>query len=530
MEQLANKSINFRPNFSEKEITNLKHYFEFNKKYYWQINEVITSDLKTHPLWGSIIKMQTPEQQRQQNEHSLELQRDAIYEGKWDEYTQDLITQGITYARMNVKYSDWYEIIKIYKDYLLPYIKKDFANDINKAIDVISGLGVLIDYAMYGIAEAYFQEKNTIIQRMNEDLEKKVDERTEELNKSTNKLTQYKHFFNHNNDLCGIANTDGYFEILNPTFKKVLGYTNNELCAKPFFDFIHPDDIPATLLEVEKLKSGATTLQFVNRYRKKNDEYVWLEWISTPNKETGKLYAIARDITKQKKNEEKLLEINQELESFSYTVSHDLRAPLRAIDGFAQILEKKYSANIDAEGKRYLGIINTSINKMGNLIDDLLAFSRMGRMSINSTRFSMKALFQEVFHEAKQAENNRNIELIINDLPDIKGDREMLKHVISNLLGNAIKFTGEREHAKVEIGTENSNGELYYYVKDNGAGFDMRYVDNLFGIFQRLHSDEEFPGTGVGLAIVQRIIHKHGGKVWANSEIGKGATFYFTLN
>ena len=221
---------------------------------------------------------------------------------------------------------------------------------------------------------------------------------------------------------------------------------------------------------------------------------------------------------------------NKELEAFSYSVSHDLRAPIRAIDGFSHILLKDYSDRLDDEGKRIFNIIQSNARNMGQLIDDLLAFSRLGRQDIRLSNLDMGELARSVFEELKLNNSfERTPQLNINTLPHARGDGAMIHQVFVNLLSNAIKFTKHKEAAVIEINGRIEDSQNIYYVKDNGAGFDMRYANKLFRVFQRLHRQDEFEGTGVGLALVQRIIHRHGGRVWAEGKVNEGATFYFTL-
>ena len=219
-----------------------------------------------------------------------------------------------------------------------------------------------------------------------------------------------------------------------------------------------------------------------------------------------------------------------ELDAFSYSVSHDLRAPLRAVDGFSHILEEDYAERLDEEGKRLLGGIRSEAQRMDRLINDLLAFSRMSRQKTEAAPIDMRALAAEVFEELMRAEPQRTVRFDLGEIPSAVGTASMIRQVWVNLIGNAIKFTRGREAAEIWIGTETGKeGETIYVIRDNGAGFDMRYADKLFGVFTRLHSAEEFPGTGVGLALVQRIIHRHHGRVWGEGEVGKGAVFRFTL-
>ncbi|TRX12175.1 PAS domain S-box protein [Flavobacterium gawalongense] len=611
-------------------------------------------------------------------------------------------------------------------------------------------------------------------------------------------LKEFEHFFNNSNDLSCIANMEGYFEIINPQFVNVLGYSEKELLEHPYFYFIHPDNLDTTTQEMGKANDGGNILNFINRYRKKDGSYLWLEWHSTFNPITGKVYAIARDITERKKAEEqlfiankelesyilqlaeseekfrmvldsaqigawdlnlvidtawrsilhdqifgyenllpewgyeifikhvipedreyvkqrfeeayskgrfsmecrikrandntirwisaqglayknekgeltkmmgividindrknsehelevitaklkeaqalakmgnwdsnlvtntdawsdeafkilgldpnttipspdtyfscihpndlafvkekvsevfatlkgntynyrikrkdgtiihalsqsnmdfdennnptrffgiiqditeiknaeeKLIEINKELESFSYSVSHDLRAPLRAINGYAQILNEDYGKKLDQEGMRILETIRSNATKMGTLIDDLLAFSRLGRKEIQKTEVDMDKLIESVINEMNKSITHK-AEINTANLHKVKADYRLLHQVMFNLVSNAIKYSSKGENPVVRISSEEKNGDIVFSVNDNGAGFDMQYADKLFGVFQRLHSHEEFKGTGVGLAIVQRIITKHGGKVWAEGIVNKGVTFHFSL-
>ena len=220
---------------------------------------------------------------------------------------------------------------------------------------------------------------------------------------------------------------------------------------------------------------------------------------------------------------------NNELESFAYSVSHDLRAPLRHVVGYSELLQKQASSLLDEKSRRFMQTILESSKRMGNLIDDLLAFSRIGRSETKSTLVSLDQLVKEVVAEIGQDTGGRDIIWKIHPLPVCYGDRSMLKLVIFNLLSNAVKFTRIRAQAEVEIGYVDRENEVEVFVRDNGAGFDMRFVDKLFGVFQRLHLPEEFEGTGIGLATVRRIIHRHGGEVRAEGAVDKGATLYFSL-
>ncbi|HXV19279.1 MAG TPA: PAS domain S-box protein, partial [Candidatus Omnitrophota bacterium] len=345
------------------------------------------------------------------------------------------------------------------------------------------------------------------------------------------------------------ADTAGNMIYLNRAAALIFGYKPEEVYGKPIsilmperFREEHQTGFRRYLSTGESRIMGRTVEMAGLR---KNAEEFPLE-ISLASWETQKgrfFTAVIRDITQKKKQEEQerilkeelerraqaLEAANRELEAFSYSVSHDLRAPLRAISGFAAALLEECHDRLSEEGKRFLVLIGQNAKNMGHLIDDLLAFSRMGRKAMDLVRIDMTALARTVSEELRSSASSKSVEVQIDPLEPAFGDPAMIHQIFVNLISNAIKFSGKEKSPKIRIQCIRSNDDIVYSVRDNGVGFDMQYSKKLFGVFQRLHSLEEFEGTGVGLAIVQRIVHRHGGRVWAESKPGEGAVFYFTL-
>jgi signal transduction histidine kinase len=240
--------------------------------------------------------------------------------------------------------------------------------------------------------------------------------------------------------------------------------------------------------------------------------------------------ALARDMTQTLDyHVEELARSNAELEAFAYSVSHDLRAPLRAIHSFASILCEDYAPQLDAEARLYLQRVQHNALRMGRLVDELLAFSRLTRHPLRKQPVALDELVRQALAALRPDYESRHVDISIGDLPSCQGDPTLLRQGLVNLLGNALKFTRTREVARIEMGCQDVGGERVYYIRDNGVGFDMQYVHKLFGVFERLHREEDFEGTGIGLALTQRIIQRHGGRIWAEGQVDKGATFYFTL-
>ncbi|MGC9365377.1 MAG: sensor histidine kinase [Fidelibacterota bacterium] len=257
------------------------------------------------------------------------------------------------------------------------------------------------------------------------------------------------------------------------------------------------------------------------------------EKIEKLNKSEKAMLFMVEDLNKitaeLEEERQKLLLSNEELEAFTYSVSHDLRAPLRAINGYARFLLEDYADQLDDEGKRFINTIRQNAEKMDELISDLLNLSRVSRSVLNYNEVDMGAVAESMYYEIATAQQQQEFTLHHGEMPMVRCDLTLIKQVWQNLISNALKYSARSDIKKIEIGGREADGELVYWIKDHGAGFESEYKDKLFGVFQRLHSEEEFEGTGVGLAIVQRIIHRHGGRVWAEGEPDKGACFYFSL-
>jgi PAS domain S-box-containing protein len=338
-------------------------------------------------------------------------------------------------------------------------------------------------------------------------------------------------------DLVAVSGTDGYFRRLNPSWERTLGWKVADLLRRPYVEFVHPDDRDATLRAARGLAEGSEVVDFENRYRAADGSWRRLSWnarLERPGGDT--VYAVARDVTERRLMEEDLRrakesaeEANRELEAFSYSVSHDLRAPLRSIHGFTQAILEDSGGSLPPQVETHFRRVQAASARMGTLIDDLLRLARIGRAEMAFRPVDLGAMAREVFEELRAADPSREGDLVLQEGLKGEGDPVLVRAVLENLLGNAWKFTARTPRAVVEVGRADVNGTPTFFVRDNGAGFDPAYAQRLFGVFQRLHSQSEFPGTGIGLATVARVVHRHGGRVWAEGSPGKGATVWFTL-
>ena len=322
--------------------------------------------------------------------------------------------------------------------------------------------------------------------------------------------------------------------------EKLLGWTEAQTVGQPKWLFVPHERLPESTNLIETVVREKAAQHIETQRLRRDGSLVDVSISISPVLLKGRLLGVCetiRDITARKRTEQALIGANQELEAFSYTVSHDLRAPLRSINGFVKILIEDHGPALNVEARRCLGVIENGAHRMGELIDDLLTFSRLSRSPMDLRPIDPMDVIEEAWLELGQDREGRQVEFIVNDLPRCRGDRRLLKQVWVNLLSNALKYTRPRDSARIEIGwsgedqpsEDRPSKDVVYWIRDNGVGFDQRYVHKLFGVFQRLHRAEDFEGTGVGLAIVQRIAKRHGGRVWAEGRVDGGATISMTL-
>jgi PAS domain S-box-containing protein len=385
------------------------------------------------------------------------------------------------------------------------------------------------------------------LEEANSRLEQRVDQRTAQLEDALAQVRRqseepFRLFVSNVKDYALLMlDPDGRVTTWNAGAERIKGYRAEEIVGQHFSRFYTPDDVergkPARELEITAEQGRSEDEGW--RVRKDGSRF-WANVVMTALRDQmGQLCGfgkVTRDMTERKVIEEEMAaqntqleSTNRELEAFCYSVSHDLRAPLRGIDGFSQALLEDYAGQLDSKGKEYLQRVRAAVQRMGALIDDLLDLSRITRTEMRREAIDLSKIAQSIADELRGTQPDRTAEFVITPGLRTQGDPHLMRVVLENLLRNSWKFTSKRESTRIEFGRTAANGHSAFFVKDNGAGFDPNYSNRLFGAFQRLHSASEFPGTGVGLATVQRVILRHGGRIWAESDVDRGATFFFEL-
>jgi PAS domain S-box-containing protein len=321
---------------------------------------------------------------------------------------------------------------------------------------------------------------------------------------------------------------------LNPAWEQVLGYSRDELHGHLLTNLVHPDDLRLTSAALQRVSKEATG-RFESRFRHKDGQYRWLAWMVVTSSQDRLLYAAARDITERHLAEEKLhrqteeLErSNRELEQFGYVASHDLQEPLRLVTNYVRLLARRYEGQLDEDADEFIGYTLEGTERMRNLLSDLLAYSQIGTQSQEQVSVDLEETLKQVVDNLHLMIEANSATITHDPLPSVMADAAQMVQLFQNLIGNAIKFRS-KEPPRIHVGAKQLEERWLIFVRDNGIGIDPQYTERVFIIFQRLHKPDQYPGTGIGLAIARKIVERHGGRIWVDSEPGKGATFYFTL-
>jgi PAS domain S-box-containing protein len=529
------------PSLTAREREGLQDYWKIYEQHRDEVDAVLWEMLISIPaikatLEGRDLKT-APEQQT-----NVENQRQAIYHNNWEPFLNGLWQQGQMYALTGVGFNTWFEVVSAFRKLVRPYLVAAYAETPERLLAAMDGADILIEIIMSTIGTSYLEAKQQIIHKQDQTIQNALERERMDI--------IFRGLLESAPDAIVVVDNNGKIIFVNTQLERMFGYDRNEIIGQRVEKLVperfhgkhagHREDFYAE----PRVRPMGIGLELFGR-RKEGTEFSVEISLSPLHTMDGTLVSASiRDVTERKQIVEQIRQLNEdleqrasqleaanrELEAFSYSVSHDLRAPLRTIDGFSLALLEDFGEQLPDEGKSYLMRIRTAAQRMAQLIDDLLNLSRLSRAPLNPEPTNLSKIAQQIIQEYQRESPARIVNVSIQPNINAECDPRLMKVVLENLLSNAWKFTSKQEMAHIEFGTQDDpqNGHLYF-VRDNGAGFDMAYVNKLFGAFQRLHTNSEFPGIGIGLAIVQRIINRHGGHIWAEGTVNGGATFYFTL-